>query len=163
MSTFDSSSKSSKSTDTEYLVFDFKFGLEENIQDLVRLGTLGQFNGARSLVDGYLGRLDSVFSIAIEIMRLMYDQEDFKGLHIYTAKLISRLNKRWTQRALCILRLMHDFCGMLLGFLPYFATKADDTFLANLGVRKTEQLNDEEVSGTPQLDCAQPQLTLFRS
>jgi hypothetical protein len=137
--------------DAEDLVLDFEFGLEGDIQDVVRLGTLGQFQKARSLADESLKQLDYVFPIAIEIMRLMYDQEDYRALYAYTIALMSDRTKQksWKPRELCILHLMHDVCGMLSGNPGDVATTPFDLLAANLSNRTVDSLDDEQVSDTP--------------
>lgn len=151
--------------DGEDTGLDFEFGLEYDIQEVVRLGTLGQFQEARSLANRSLKQFDYIFPIAVEIMRLMYDQEDFGTLYVYTNALMSRRTeqKSWTPRALCILHLMHDVCGMLRNSLANVATTSRDMSEAGLSARNPENLDHEQVCSTLPWNCVYPKLTLLRS
>ena len=153
----------SDSSNAEDLVLDFGSGLEHDIQDVVRLGTLGQFQEARLIADESLKQLDYLFPVAIEIMRLMYDQEDFNALYAYANVLMSRRAESWTPRALCILHLMHDVSGMLQGNLTDVATTPRDLAATNLGVSNPENLDEEHLDGTSRRDFRCPQLTQPRS
>lgn len=165
MHSSDCSSETSSVSEEEELVLDFGFGLEHDIQDIVRLGTLGQFQQARSLADESLKELDYLFPIAIEIMRLMYDQEDFKALHAYTKDLMSRRlrHESWTPTAVYILHLVHDVSGMLQGNLTNAVTTPYDLSAANMSGRNPENLDNEQVSDITRHGCMSSRLTWRRS
>jgi hypothetical protein len=81
--------------------FTFETNVYQDLEDIVRLGAFGQFKEARLIVDESLEGLHDEFPIAVEIMRLMYDQGDFVQLYKYTSGLLSSddhrmRHKGWT-------------------------------------------------------------------
>jgi hypothetical protein len=160
MSSSDGSSDASTSSVDEDAVFEFRFSLENDIQDVIRFGTLGQFQKTQPLVNGSLKPLDYVFPVAIEVMRLMYDQGDFAALHAYTIGLGRHVN--WTPKALCILHLMHDVSGALCGKSAKVATTSKDLFAARLDVPKVSDLDEEQVKSEISLRFSASELTEAR-
>jgi hypothetical protein len=154
MASTQSFSKARVSKGTERLVFKFEFSLRDGIQDVVYSGTHGHFMEARSLADDSLKQFDKIFPIAVEIMRLMYDQGDLNALYTYIGGLVNPSDRRrlrteyrsWTAKALCIVHLMHDTCGVSSSKPAKVTTTPLDLFAANLNVRKFEDLDDEQVS-----------------
>lgn len=103
----------SENQDDSPLEFSFESDVDSVIGDIVRLGTLGQFKQARLLAEEYLKQVDHVFPVAVEIMRLSYDQGDGEYMRQYTKELLSRSkdfleHNGWTAGAMRILCLMHD-------------------------------------------------------
>jgi hypothetical protein len=143
-----SSSKARMSKGTERLVFKFDFSLRDYIQDVVHSGTHGHFTEARLLAHDSLEQFDQIFPIALEIMRLMYDQGDVDALHSYIDRRAQTHGTSWTAKALCIVHLMHDTCEIPCGESAKVAvtTTPRDLFAANLNVRRFEDLDDERVS-----------------
>jgi hypothetical protein len=131
---------------TERLVFKFDFSLRDYIQDVVHSGTHGHFTEARLLAHNSLEQFDKVFPIALEIMRLMYDQGDVDALHSYIDLRVQTHGKSWTAKALCIVHLMHDTCERSCDKLAELDTTPYDWLAANRNLGKFEDLDDEQVS-----------------
>lgn len=145
------SSQCSSSYEDENICFDFAFDLKDYVQEVVRLGALGIFQEARYLAQGALREHDYVFPVAIEIMRLMYDQGDADALYAYSGGLMAEGDTRtqhesWTAEALYILRLLHDACGALRGH----PTNVPVTRLDLTDIESFEDLDDEQVRGRAQ-------------
>jgi hypothetical protein len=120
MASTQSSSKVRVSNGTERLVFKFEFSLRDVIQYVVHSGTHGHFMEARSLADDSLKQFDEIFPIAVEIMRLMYDQGDVNALCTYIGRLV---------------HLMQETCGILRDNPTKVTTTPRDVFVANLNIR----------------------------
>lgn len=133
------------------MTFVFESDVDKDIDDVVRFGAFGQFEKARSIVDESLGELDNKFFVAVEIMRLLYDQGDGMELIKYTRRLLSpdRDRNSWSEMATCILHLMHDF-GVILEDDPSgFVTDEVDMSTVNWSVQQFQGLDDERVCPNP--------------
>lgn len=133
--------------DGSALEFSFESDVDSVIGDIVRLGTLGQFKEARSLVEEYLKQVDHVFPVAIEIMRLSYDQGDGEHMRLYTKELLERSESfpernGWTAEAMRILRLMHD---LFAEPEDHVLTPADRPALS-AGISYDDDFDDQQVS-----------------
>jgi hypothetical protein len=128
--------------------FTFENDVNRDIEDVVRLGTFGQYDKARLIAEESLKDLDDEFTIAVEVMRLMYDQGDVVQLFKYTSALLAakktrKRHKSWTPMAICILYQMHDFCVAIRSHYqdPIVANR----FEFDLSVEKFEDFDDEQV------------------
>lgn len=130
--------------------FDFVRDIESDIDDVVRLGALGRFVGARSRIQDSLKVIDNIAPIAVEVMRLMYDQGDIFQLYRYASAFLADEDCRndhesWTSKGLCILYLMHDICVARLGNPRDFVTTFSDLSKADLKVGSFQEMDDEQV------------------
>ena len=136
------------------MTFVFESDVDKDIDDVVRFGAFGQFEKARSIVDESLGELDDKFFVAVEIMRLLYDQGDGMELIKYTRRLLSpdrdrNTNGSWSEMATCILHLMHDFGVILEDDSSGLVTDEADLSTFNSSVQQFQGLDDERVCPNP--------------
>jgi hypothetical protein len=136
------------------MTFIFESDVDKDIDDVVRLGAFGQFEKARSIVDESLGELDNNFFVAVEIMRLLYDQGDGVELISYTNLLCApdydrNTHGSWSEMATCILHLMHDFGVILEDDSSGLVTDEADLSTFNSSVQQFQGLDDERVRPNP--------------
>jgi hypothetical protein len=152
-STSQSSTTASLSEDeNDDITLNFRFirDIKSDIEDVVRLGAFGRFAEARSLVEHSLKVVDNIAPIAVEVMRLMYDQGDIAQLYRYTSAFLADDDYRnnhesWTPKGLCILYLMHDICVARLGNFRNFITTSSDVSKTDLDVGSFQEMDDEQV------------------
>lgn len=99
------------------LDFSFERDVNRDVGDVIRFGAFGRFKESRLLVEDTLQQFDNIFPVAVEIMRLMYDQGDLSQLLAYTSTVLApddlrTKNESWSPGAMCILRLFRDLCVM---------------------------------------------------
>jgi hypothetical protein len=95
-----------------------KKDVEQAIEHMLRLNSLGQFADAQTVVEESLQEFDDLFPVAIEIMRLMYDQGDFSRLLDYADSLLdasSRDQDLWRTEWKLTIMLFRDVCARHLG------------------------------------------------
>jgi hypothetical protein len=153
----------SESEDDATFSFNFVRDVEGDIDDVVRLGALGRFAEARALLEQSLNAIDNIAPIAVEIMRLMYDQGDLAQLYTYASAFLAdddcrKDHESWTAKSLCILYLMHDICIARLGSHQDFVTTSSDLSKANLDVMAFPEMDDEQVRDQDR-EAAFPTLT----